>query len=108
MSKIINVTDETFESEVINSSIPVLVDFWAVWCGPCKAINPHLEAIANDFFEKVKIAKVNVDESTAISPRYNVRSIPTLLLIKGGAVVDQMVGNPGSKSKIEDFIKKHM
>lgn len=86
------VTDATFEQEVLQSEQPVLVDFWAVWCGPCKAVSPIVDAIAESYTGKLKVAKVNVDQNSATPSRYGVRGIPTLLFIKGGNVVDQVVG----------------
>lgn len=89
---IVNASDSTFEIEVLKSDIPVVVDFWAVWCGPCKAIAPHLEAIANANNGKIKIVKVDVDSSPTTAMKYGVRSIPTLLLVQGGKVIKQQVG----------------
>jgi len=89
---VVNVTDSNFESEVINSAAPVLVDFWATWCGPCKMIAPILDEIANEKAGAVKIAKVDVDQNQALSARFGIRAIPTLLLFKNGAVSEQMVG----------------
>jgi len=88
----LEVTDATFEQEVLQSEQPVLVDFWAVWCGPCKAVSPIVDAIAESYTGKLKVAKVNVDQNSATPSRYGVRGIPTLLFIKGGNVVDQVVG----------------
>jgi thioredoxin 1 len=89
---VLEVTDATFEQEVLQSEQPVLVDFWAVWCGPCKAVSPIVDAIAESYTGKLKVAKVNVDQNSATPSRYGVRGIPTLLFIKGGNVVDQVVG----------------
>ena len=101
----VTVLDATFKNEVIDSQTPVLVDFWAVWCGPCKAIAPTLEELATQYKGKVKIAKVDVDENQQIAQQFGIRSIPTLLMFKGGKVVEQLVGG-APKSKLEDIIKK--
>ena len=90
--KVVNMTLDNFEDEVENSSLPVLVDFWAAWCGPCKMIAPIIDQLADEFDGKVKIAKINVDENRELSMRYKVMSIPTLLLFKDGEVVNQVIG----------------
>jgi thioredoxin 1 len=97
--------DATFDQEVLKSDVPVLVDFWAVWCGPCKAIAPTVEELAKQYKGKVKIAKMDVDEHQQVPQQYGIRSIPTLLLFKGGRVVDTIVGAV-PKAKLEDSIKK--
>jgi thioredoxin 1 len=89
---VLEVSDATFDQEVLRSEQPVLVDFWAVWCGPCKAISPVVDSLAATYAGKLKVAKVNVDENGATPSRYGVRGIPTLLLFKGGKVADQIVG----------------
>ena len=96
-ANIVNATDASFENDVLKSDIPVVVDFWAVWCGPCKAIAPHLEALANEKSGRIKIVKVDVDNSPGVAMKYNVRSIPTLLLVKDGQVLGA-VGVSGVKS----------
>jgi|SRR5690554_5779769 thioredoxin 1 len=90
--KVLNLTMDNFEDEVENSNLPVLVDFWAAWCGPCKMIAPIIDQLAEEFDGKAKIAKVNVDENRELSMRFQVTSIPTLLLFKDGEVVNQLVG----------------
>jgi thioredoxin 1 len=89
---VLEVTDATFDQEVLKSEQPVLVDFWAVWCGPCKAIAPIVDSVATTFAGKLKVAKVNVDDNSATPSRYGIRGIPALLLFKGGKVADQIVG----------------
>ena len=97
---------DNFSSEVLNSQGLVLVDFWASWCGPCLALAPHLEALAEQYQGQVTIGKVNVDENQQIAAQYGIRSIPTLILFKDGKPVDQMVG-AGSKAHVESFFKNH-
>jgi thioredoxin len=97
--------DSTFEQEVLKSDVPVLVDFWAVWCGPCKAIAPTVEELAKQYKGKVKIAKMDVDEHQNVPQQYGIRSIPTLLVFKGGRVVDTIVGAV-PKAKLEESLKK--
>ncbi|MFT5430494.1 MAG: thioredoxin 1 [Myxococcota bacterium] len=90
--KVLTFTDQNFETEVINSDIPVLVDFWAVWCGPCRAVAPIIDELAETYDGKVKIGKVNVDENRGTATAHKISSIPTLLVFKGGKVVQQIVG----------------
>ena len=97
--------DATFDKEVLKSDIPVLVDFWAVWCGPCKAIAPAVEDLAKQYRGKVKVAKLDVDEHQQVPQQYGIRSIPTLLIFKGGRVVDTIVGAV-PRSKLEESLKK--
>ena len=102
---VIEFSDQNFDSGVLESDVPVLVDFWAVWCGPCKAIAPIVEEIANDYDGKVKVGKIDVDNNNQVAMKYGIRSIPTLLLFKGGEVVDQVIGNVGKES-IESMLNK--
>ena len=101
------VTDGSFEAEVINSTTPVLVDFWAEWCGPCRALAPKLEEVAQEMGGRVKIVKVNVDENQVTPGKYGIRGIPAMLLFKGGSEVGQLVGNH-PKDAIVDFLNKNV
>jgi thioredoxin 1 len=103
--KIVVFTDANFDHEVIQSDIPVLVDFWATWCAPCKAISPLVDTVADEYAGKVKVGKVNVDENQATPGKYGVRGIPTIILFKGGAVIDQVVGAV-PKSQLDALIAK--
>ncbi len=102
---LIKVNDANFEQEVLKSSIPVLVDFWAPWCGPCRAIAPIVEEIAAQYDGKLKVAKLNVDEAPVTPGRYGIRAIPTLMVFKEGQVYDQITGAV-PKSVIEEIVKK--
>ena len=103
--KVTTLNDANFKADVIDSAVPVLVDFWATWCAPCKAIAPVIDAIAEEYDGKIKVGKVNVDDNPATPANYGVRGIPTLILFKGGKVVDQVVGAV-PKAQLEALIKK--
>jgi thioredoxin 1 len=102
---VLEVTDASFDQEVLRSEQPVLVDFWAVWCGPCKAIGPIVDSVATAYAGKLKVAKVNVDENAGTPSRFGIRGIPALLFFKGGKVADQVVGFV-PQDVIEEKIKK--
>ncbi len=106
-SSLIHVNDVDFEKEVLKSDQPALVDFWAPWCGPCKAIGPVVEELAESYKGRIKMAKMNVDDNPRTSATYGVRSIPTLLLFKGGKVFDTLI-DLVSKERLEEFIKKSL
>ncbi|MBM4333945.1 MAG: thioredoxin [Deltaproteobacteria bacterium] len=99
------VTDDTFKKEVLEAEQPTFVDFWASWCGPCRVIGPIFEELSQEYSGKIKFAKVNVDENSATPANYGVRGIPTLIMFKGGQVVDQVVG-AAPKNQLEKIIKK--
>ncbi|MEW6775981.1 MAG: thioredoxin [Bdellovibrionota bacterium] len=107
MAKALEVTDSTFESEILKSPTPALVDFWAPWCGPCRMVAPIVEELAGEYAGKVKIAKMNVDENQNVPSQYGIRGIPTLLLFKGGQLVGQIVGAQ-PKSKFVEMLQKAM
>ena len=107
MSNLLAVSDATFDAEVLKSDKPVLVDFWAEWCGPCKMVAPVLEELSTHYGDKLKIAKVNVDENSAVSAKYGIRSIPSLLLFKEGQVAATKIGAL-SKAQLTAFIDSHV
>ncbi|MBL8088073.1 MAG: thioredoxin [Chthonomonas sp.] len=101
------VSTAEFDEKVLKSDVPVLVDFWAEWCGPCRAIGPSIDALSQEYAGRAKVYKVNVDNEGAIAERYGIMSIPALLVFKGGQKVDQMVG-AGPKEAIEGLIKRNL
>jgi thioredoxin 1 len=100
-------TDTAWDTDVLNANVPVLVDFWAEWCGPCRMMGPTVDAVADNYSGKVKVGKLNVDENPSSAMRYNIRGIPTLLLFKGGQVVEQRVGAAG-KAELEKMLEAHI
>lgn len=104
---VLQFTDASFETEVLKSTVPVLVDFWAPWCGPCRMIAPHVEALAGELAGKLKVGKLNVDENLDVPGRYRVQGIPTLLLFKNGQVQEQIVGY-SSKEALKSKLAAHL
>jgi len=103
---VVDVGDADFKAQVVDSAVPVLVDFWATWCAPCKAIAPAVDELATQYRGKVKVAKVNIDLHQATAQQFGIRSIPTLLVFKGGRVVEQLVGAQDAKRRIEAALQK--
>ena len=107
MSSVVSITDSTFQQEVIDSKIPVLVDFWAPWCGPCRMVAPVVDEVATQYDGQLKVVKVNTDESPTIAKEYSIRSIPTLIIFKNGKVVEQVVGAV-PKTTLTNAVEKHL
>lgn len=105
MSDLLEVTDENFDAEIVNSDIPAMVDFWAVWCGPCKMVGPIVEELADEYKGKIKVAKMDVDQNRATPGKFGIRNIPTLIFFKGGEVSHTIVGAQ-PKNYIEEELKK--
>ena len=106
-ANVLTITSENFESEVINSSQPVLVDFWASWCGPCRMVAPVVDKLADDFAGRAKVGKVNVDEQNELAGKFRIMSIPTILIFKNGEVVEKIIG-ARSKEEYASAIEKHL
>ena len=107
MADIIEITTDNFEDEVIKSDMPVLVDFWAVWCGPCKMVSPFIDELAGDFSGKAKVGKINVDEQMALAEKFKVMTIPTVMVFKNGEVVEKAVG-ARSKSDYAQMLENNL
>ncbi len=102
---LVEITDTNFSSDVLKSTLPVLVDFWAVWCAPCRAIAPHVEALATQYAGQIRVGKFDIDSNPEVPAQFEIRSIPTLLMFKDGKVVGQLVGAV-PRARVEDMIKK--
>ncbi|MFH1488877.1 MAG: thioredoxin [Pseudomonadota bacterium] len=105
MAAVLEVTDETFDTEIVNAELPAMVDFWATWCGPCKMVAPVVEELAKDYQGKIKVAKMDVDQNRQTPARFGIRNIPTLIFFKGGEVAQTIIGAQ-PKSAIENELKK--
>ena len=103
-------SDSEFQTDVLDFSKDqlVVVDFWATWCGPCRSMAPHLETLASEYEGKVRVVKVDVDRNQKTAIKFDIKNLPTLLVFKNGEVVDKLVGNPGSKGKLEEWVKKSL
>lgn len=106
-SQTLEFSDQNFEQDVLKSTQPVLVDFWATWCGPCRMMSPTVDAVAAEYAGRAKVGKLNVDENTSVATRYGIRSIPTLLLFKGGQIQEQLVGTV-PKDTLSKLLDKHL
>jgi len=107
MGNALAVNDQNFDAEVLQSGTPVLVDFWAPWCGPCRAVAPTVDALAQEFSGRLKVVKLNTDESGEVTMRYGVTSIPTLMLFKGGSMVERVLGNR-PKADLVSIVSRHI
>ena len=107
MAKAIDITEDNFETEVLNSDVPVLVDFWATWCAPCRKLSPMLDEIAKDFDNKIKFAKINTDESLKLAKDYSISGLPTILIFKDGKALERMVGMV-QKSTVISNVEKYL
>ena len=105
MSELLQITDENFDAEIINSELPAMVDFWAEWCGPCRMVGPMVEELAKEYEGKIKVAKMDVDKNRETPTRFGIRNIPTLILFKGGEVAHTIIGAQ-PKTSIEEELKK--
>lgn len=105
MSELLQITDENFDAEIINSELPAIVDFWAEWCGPCRMVSPMVEELAKEYEGKIKVAKMDVDQNRETPTRFGIRNIPTLILFKGGEVAHTIIGAQ-PKTSIEEELKK--